>query len=109
MSLTHFIEFTYIEKLLSFLYNQFSYIRKSYVQLFLDIGAGIPGYRLLGLLVLLDPSNWYLSNRNVPHTWSDTKWVERTIITEPAFLSQLGDTYICEYVRISFLRYVRTI
>jgi hypothetical protein len=82
MSSTHFIEFTYVEKLLSFLYHQFLYIRKIYVQI-------VFGYQ------------------NVPHTWSDTKWVEQTIITEQLFLSSIDNTYIREYVRISFLRYVQ--
>ena len=82
MSSTHFKEFTYVEKLLSFLYYQFLYIRKRYVQI-------VVGYR------------------NVPHTWSDTKWVERTIIMEQLFLSLIDNTYIREYVRISFLRYIQ--
>ena len=50
MSSTHFKEFTYVEKMLSFLYYQFLYIRKSYVQLFLDIGT----FLTLGLT----PSGW---------------------------------------------------
>ena len=50
MSLTHFKEFTYVEKMISFLYHQFLYIRKSYVQLFLDIGT----FLTLGLT----PSGW---------------------------------------------------
>jgi len=84
MSSTHFIEFTYVGKMLSFLYDQLLNICKRYVQI-------VVGYQ------------------NVPHTLSDTKWVEQTIIMEQLFLSQVGDIYICEYVCLSFSRYVRTI
>ena len=69
MSSTHFMEFTYVEKLLSFLYHQFLYIRKRYVQI-------VFGY-------------W-----NVPHTWSDTKWEEWSIIMEQLLLSPPVDMYV---------------
>jgi len=68
MSSTHFKEFTYVEKLLSFLYYQFSYIRKSYVQLFLDIGT----FLTLGMT----PSGWY-----GPSSWNNRSFPQLIIRT----------------------------
>ena len=68
MSSTYFKEFMYVEKMLNFLYYQYLYIHKSYVQLFLDIGT----FLTLGLT----PSGW-----NGPSSWNNCSFPELIIRT----------------------------